>query len=65
MQETALFYLRRYRNDLESKATFDHEYAAKRGMSYGDRQRKIEEAEKNKQEYDAICWVYDQIASGK
>lgn len=62
-KERALFYLRRYRNDLETKAMFDHELAAKQGMPYNERLNKLEEADKFKHEYETLCWIYDQIAS--
>ena len=62
-QEKALFYLRRYRKDLESKAVFDHEQAAKQGMSYSERQKRVEDADKYKEEYEVICALCDQLAA--
>jgi hypothetical protein len=58
-----LFYLCRYRKELESKAVFDHEQAAKQGMSYSERQKGVESAEKYKEEYEVICALCDQLAA--
>jgi hypothetical protein len=61
MKAKALFYLRRYVNDLEDKAMFDQVKAAKSGLSYSERQARMNDADKYKDEYEALSWVFEQI----
>lgn len=57
-KELVLLYLNRYVKLAEARASFDHEAAAKRGMSYDQRQKMVADAEDAKQEYEALQKAY-------
>ena len=53
-----LLYLQRYEKLAEARASFDHEAAARRGMSYDQRQKMVADAEDAKQEHEALSKAY-------
>lgn len=61
MKAKALFYFRRYLKASERMAKVEQEQMAKEGLSYSERQYRTEKAEKCKDEYETLQWIWDRI----